>query len=107
MPTCLLRGGSDYKIEIAGASYAFEMNERCGPMPLKELPPKHGFWRAVTLWAAQGERVEDGKAIWEEPREALYAVREIKQCECGEQMYRANRNESWTCWPCKLNQAIR
>lgn len=102
---CLLVGGAEYTIDVAGASYAFEMNGYCGPIPSVELGPKHEFWRAVSLWVAQGRQVEDGIAIWEEPRERpMYAVREVKQHDCGEQMYRESRGEPWTCWPCELRK---
>src|ERR1044072_9274524 len=100
---CELVGGAEYRIDVAGEGFLFEMNERCGPVPIsREIAPKHAFWRAVSLWIKQGHGVDDGEAIWEEPREApMFPVREVRQCECGEQMYRTNRNEPFTCWPCE------
>jgi len=113
---CLLGGGPEYQIKVSGASYHFEMNSLCGPMPIykngneKPLESKHKFWTAVSLWAQQGQRVEGGLAVWDDPpgfERPLYPVREVMQCStCGEQMYRADPKEEWFCWNCKkeLNQ---
>ncbi|HEX2879875.1 MAG TPA: hypothetical protein VHO25_10125 [Polyangiaceae bacterium] len=104
---CLLLGGPQYGIEIGGESYSFEMHPQLGPLPKADLGHKHEFWRAASLWVKQGERVENGIAIWEEPREVpTFTLREIKLCACGEQMYREKAAEPWTCLPCELRKRV-
>jgi hypothetical protein len=104
---CGMLGGSEYVINVSGQTYRFEMHRYCGPMPVykngneRPLAPRHKFWTAVTFWNQQGQRVENGHAIWSEPREEnrMRHPREVKQCPCGEQMYR-DAKESWQCWRC-------
>lgn len=105
---CLLLGGPEYKIQIGATTYRFEMHCYCGPMPInhdgseRHLEPTHGFWEIVTFWIKQGERVENGRAVWEYPKPERPRTRplEIKQCKCGEQMLRSNPKEEWWCPQC-------
>lgn len=39
--------------------------------PINALGPRHAFWTAVTLWAHQGERVEDGVCVWDRPPQPI------------------------------------
>lgn len=67
---CVLEGGPEYRIRIGSTVYLFEMLSYCGPMAInqdgseKVLGPRHQFWRIVSLWFEQGERVKNGWAIW-------------------------------------------
>ncbi|WP_298705454.1 hypothetical protein [uncultured Variovorax sp.] len=73
----LLAGGPDHRIaDAAQAEWAFEMHPTCGPAALdrngavaeRQPGPRSPFWRAVTLWAMQGRRVDvAGRCIWDEP----------------------------------------
>ncbi|HYE89519.1 MAG TPA: hypothetical protein VEA38_00810 [Terriglobales bacterium] len=75
---CVLLGGPTYRIVDAhGREWSFEDHRYCGPSalnrrtgePLLNQPPAHSpFWEAVTLWAQQGRRAENGVAFWERPR---------------------------------------
>ncbi len=63
-------GGPSRQIIIKGKVFYFEMHPHCGPMPCKRdgNERKHVpkiFWEAVTLWAQQGQRVENGICQWE------------------------------------------
>lgn len=77
---CLLAGGDLYTIGVDGKEYLFEMHSYCGPMPLRKrdlegrtLGPRHPFWTAVSLWAAQGRRATGGgtgtpsRCVWDIP----------------------------------------
>ena len=35
------------------------------------IGPKHGFWRAASLWNLQGRRLEGNRAIWHEPKKPV------------------------------------
>lgn len=73
----LLTGGPDHRItDAAHVEWAFEMHPTCGPAALdrhgavaeRQPGPRSPFWRAVTLWAMQGRRVDvDGRCVWDEP----------------------------------------
>ncbi|WP_454909791.1 hypothetical protein [Variovorax gossypii] len=73
----LLAGGQDHRIiDAAKAEWVFEMHPTCGPAVLdrhgavadRQPGSRSPFWRAVTLWAMQGRRVDtDGRCIWDEP----------------------------------------
>jgi hypothetical protein len=61
----------EYTIIIEGKNYRFEVQFYCGPFPLnkdgttKNLSNKHPFWKAVSLWAQQGRRVDENSiCIW-------------------------------------------
>lgn len=64
-------GGPMRKISVNGRIYEFEMHWYCGPTILnrKGDPLKHqplDFLHAASLWAQQGERVDDnGLCVWE------------------------------------------
>jgi hypothetical protein len=65
---CLLLGGPDYTLEVGGKAVKFEWHHYCGPMPSKQLGPRHMFWTAVTWWAQQGKRVDDNwRCIYDWP----------------------------------------
>lgn len=71
---CLLTGGPMHKISVCGKIYEFEMHRWCGPNilnrkgePCKHQPPD--FLRATSLWAQQGQRIENGLCRWDhEPK---------------------------------------
>jgi hypothetical protein len=78
--------GSDdeYLIDVRGKSVRFEWSERFGPMPINKdgsealsIGPKHGFWRAASLWNLQGRRLDGNKAIWHEPRKPKYETKHL------------------------------
>lgn len=72
-------GGPDRKIvDEKGKLWHFEMHPYCGPIPTskqgeplkKEPPEKSSFWRVVTWWAQQGQKIgEDGLCVWIKPPE--------------------------------------
>lgn len=77
---CLLTGGDLYTIVVDGKEFLFEMHSYCGPMPLRKrdlesrtLRPRHPFWTAVSLWAAQGRRATaagpnlPARCVWDFP----------------------------------------
>lgn len=72
-------GGPMRKISVNGKIYDFEMHPYCGPTLLdkNEVPvdlnkhPKE-FLEAASLWAQQGQRIEDGLCRWDlEPKAIL------------------------------------
>lgn len=73
----VMLGGPMKKISVGGKIFEFEMHPYCGPTllnkhgsPLKKQP--HDFLNAASLWAQQGERMEDGFCRWDhEPKEIL------------------------------------
>ncbi len=75
--------GDPFRLSVNGQVLQFEMHRVCGPVvvnrcgqPLATQPgPRHRFWTAVTLWAQQGRRVEDGWCVWDEPPEPI-----LKHC---------------------------
>ncbi len=69
-------GGPMRKISVNGKIYEFEMHPYCGPNilnrkgePLKNQP--RTFLRAASLWAQQGQRIEDGLCVWDYPPEEI------------------------------------
>ena len=71
-------GGGEYLIDVRGKLIRFEWSERFGPLPInkdgsepRSIGPRHGFWRAASLWNLQGQRVEGKKAIWHEPKKPV------------------------------------
>jgi len=64
-------GGPDKKIRVCGQVWHFEMHRYCGPMPLNKRTGavregSRAFWKAVTHWAQQGERVDaDGICVYD------------------------------------------
>lgn len=73
---CVLIGGPMRKISVGGKIYEFEMHPYCGPT----LSDKHGsplekqpsaFLEAASLWAQQGERIEDGLCRWDHKPEPI------------------------------------
>lgn len=86
-------GGGEYQIEVRGKLVRFEWSEQFGPMPINQdgseclsVGPRHGFWRAASLWNLQGRRIENGKAIWHEPKQPVLIRRgrELVVAEDGE-----------------------
>jgi hypothetical protein len=78
MRAILRFGGPDRVIvDETGKRWNFEMHPYCGPMPtdkkgnpLKKDPPEESsFWRVVTWWAQQGQKIEDGLCVWTKPPE--------------------------------------
>lgn len=80
------RFGTDgYLIDVRGKLVRFEWSEQFGPLPINKdgsgalsIGPKHGFWRAVSLWNLQGRRLEGDRAIWHEPRKPVYEKQHIR-----------------------------
>lgn len=70
-------GGGEIEIEVGRKRIRFQFSDRFGPMPVtdtgaeRSLGPRHPFWRAVSLWCVQGRRVQDGTAIWHEPKKPV------------------------------------
>lgn len=58
------------KIQVNGHVYEFEMHPYCGPTllnkrtgsPLEYQPTP--FLEAASLWAQQGQKIEDGLCVW-------------------------------------------
>ena len=67
-------GSGNYKIVVRGVVIQFDWSDGFGPLPMtksgaeRHLSWRHPFWRAASLWNLQGMRVEDGFAIWHEPK---------------------------------------
>jgi hypothetical protein len=77
-------GPEEYLIDVRGKLIRFEWSEMFGPAPLtktgaimESIGPKHGFWRAASLWNLQGRRFEGNRAIWHEPRKPQYETRHL------------------------------
>ena len=71
-------GSDEYLIDVRGKPIRFEWSEQFGPMAINKdgtealsVGPKHGFWRAASLWNLQGRRLEGQKAIWHEPKKPV------------------------------------
>ena len=71
-------GSGEYEIDVRGKMIRFEWSEQFGPMPINKdgsealsIGPKHGFWRAASLWKLQGMSLEGNKAIWHEPKKPV------------------------------------
>lgn len=71
-------GGDEYFIDVRGRLIRFEWSDQFGPLPINEngsealsVGPKHGFWRAASLWNLQGRRLEGTTAIWHEPKKPI------------------------------------
>jgi hypothetical protein len=79
----LCTGGKTLKlVDGKGKLWSFEMHPYCGPMvltnktgePMDPQPPeKSPFWRAVSFWAQQGEKLDKlGVCEWVEPKADTY-----------------------------------
>lgn len=72
----MLDGGHMLKISSRGKIYEFEMHPFCGPALLNRKgealknQPGH-FLKAVSLWARQGERIENGLCRWDHESEPI------------------------------------
>ena len=69
---CVDCGGPMLKISVGGKVIEFEMHPYCGPNilnrkgdPLANQP--NDFLVAASLWAQQGQRMEDGLCRWDHP----------------------------------------
>lgn len=65
-----------HKISVNGKIYEFEMHRYCGPNilnrkgePIKNQPAD--FLKAASLWAQQGQRIEDGLCRWDHEPEPI------------------------------------
>jgi len=74
-------GGDEHFIEVRGKLIRFQWSAIFGPMPVnrdgsecRSIGPRHGFWRAASLWNLQGRRLEGNRAIWHEPRKPVYEI---------------------------------
>ena len=69
--------GRDLVIAVGGKIIRFEFGHYFGPMPVtrtgaeRDIGPRHPFWRAVSLWRAQGSVVEGSTAVWREPKKPV------------------------------------
>lgn len=68
---CILEGGPMRKIRVDGEVFDFEMHPFCGPTLLNKWgDPKpvdkhpRNFLEAASLWAQQGQRMENGWCLW-------------------------------------------
>lgn len=73
-------GGEDeWIIATDRGDVRFCWSDRFGPFAVtasgavRDLSHRHPFWRAASLWNLQGRRVEDGSAIWHEPKQPVLA----------------------------------
>jgi hypothetical protein len=70
-------GGPVFVMQTDKGEVRFEWHHYCGPLPVtrtgsgRNLPSRHPFWRAVSLWDLQGRQVENGYCIWREPKEPV------------------------------------
>src|ERR1044071_3439547 len=71
-------GSGDYEIEVRGKIVRFDWSDQFGPLPInkdgseaRSIGPRHGFWRAASLWKLQGMRLEGKRAIWHEPKKPV------------------------------------
>lgn len=78
-------GGDEHFIAVRDEIIKFEWSGQFGPAPLNKdgsvkesIGPKHGFWRAASLWNLQGRRLEGRRAIWHEPRQPVYEKQHIR-----------------------------
>jgi hypothetical protein len=67
-------------IDSSGKTWIFEMNPQCGPVPVDgkthediQIPNNSNFWKAVTHWAQQGQRLQKGRnndlyCVWDKPK---------------------------------------
>ena len=73
---CMLYGGPDRLIYVAGKRWRFEDHPYCGPIPIgkngapvREPPENSPFWEAVSLWHEQGKRTQqfgnEIRCVWE------------------------------------------
>lgn len=76
MIVCILAGGPLLNISVGGRIIEFEMHPYSGPHildrngnPLKHQPAD--FLKAASLWAQQGQRMEDGLCRWDHEREPI------------------------------------
>lgn len=85
-------GGHEFFLEVRGKLVRFEWSNQFGPLPInkdgseaRSIGPKHGFWRAASLWNLQGRRLDGDRAIWHEPRKPAAQLRSERgwssQCE--------------------------
>ena len=77
-------GDHEYLITVRDKLIRFEWSDIFGPFPINKngsealsVGPKHGFWRAVSLWNLQGRRLEGNMAIWHEPRKPVYEKKHL------------------------------
>ena len=75
---CIDRFGvSAYAIDTPKGRILFEFSDLFGPLPINkagmpiDLDPRHPLWLCASLWNVQGRRVEDGVAIWHEPKKPV------------------------------------
>lgn len=72
---CCFYDSTDYRINLGDRTYTFDFSDRFGPTIINRDgrpncgEPPQSFLRAVSLWAQQGKRVEDGFCIYEARRE--------------------------------------
>ncbi len=64
-------GGPDLTIQVDGIRYVFEMHPVCGPAEDEQDTYPESFWTAVSHWAEQGRRMEDGLCRWDHPPEMI------------------------------------
>lgn len=71
-------GGPDHEISVNGQLIKFEMHPWSGPTllnskgdPCDNQQYDHPFWEAVSWWAQQGKRTENGLCIWDHPSEPI------------------------------------
>lgn len=77
MRVLISRGGPMRRISVNHKIIEFEMHPYCGPTILNRkgepaAKQPHDFLHAASLWAQQGQRIEDGLCRWDhEPKEIV------------------------------------
>lgn len=75
---CTFSDPGSYVIAVGARRYRFDYSDIFGPSVVdrsgREIAqPSHRspFWRAVSLWALQGKRIDDGMCVWHEPAQPV------------------------------------
>ena len=71
---CSFSDPGDYRIAVGGRERLFEFSEMFGPLlvgkrgePLATQPQSGPVLEAISYWAQQGKRVENGRCVWTAP----------------------------------------
>lgn len=99
--TILTVGGPSLLIQVDSDEYQFEWHSYLGPMPESKngvaiTRARKNFYLAISLWSEQGNRIVDGRCIWDpviEP-EYLHVVGSIwVQASSADSMMQTLRNK--------------
>lgn len=72
----IMVGGPEFDIQVQGKVYHFEMHRYCGPVWLNKRGDPYAyqprkFLHAASLWAQQGQKVENGLCVWHHEPEMI------------------------------------